>query len=309
MSPASPPSRAPTTRLRRRLATGSPPLLLPGAPNALTARVIEESGFEAVYVSGAGVTNTFLGSPDLGLLTLDELVAHAAAMRDAVELPLVVDADTGFGNAINVRRTVRRLERAGAAAIQIEDQVNPKKCGHFAGKEVIAAAEMVGKVAAAVDARTDDDLLIIARTDARATDGLDEACERANAYLAAGADIAFVEAPRSIEEMRQVTARVPGLHVANMVEGGLTPLQPLGTLRDLGFAIALYANTAMRGAILGMRDVLLHLGEHGDTLAAGELMVTWEERQALVRKPYFDELDQRYAGDTQGPTPPMRSTE
>jgi len=288
-----------TTRLRELLA-GEGPLLLPGAPNALTARGIEETGYQAAYVSGAGVTNTYLGMPDLGLLSLSELVDHVSAMADAVSIPLVVDADTGFGNALNVQRTVRKLERAGAAAIQIEDQVSPKKCGHFTGTEVVSRDEMVGKVRAAVDARDDADLVIIARSDARSTEGIEAACERAASYRDAGADMLFVEAPRSIEEMRYVTRQVPGLHLANMVEGGLTPLVPLETLNELGFAVALYANDTLRGAVTGMRNVLEHLSKHGDTRDAGDLMISWEERQTLVRKPAFDALGNRYAADSDG---------
>ncbi|NKY35604.1 oxaloacetate decarboxylase [Nocardia speluncae] len=286
----------PAKILRERLADQADgPLLLAGAPNALAARVVEETGFGAVYVSGAGVTNSYLGMPDLGLLTMTEVADHVAAMADAVSLPLVVDADTGFGNALNVQRTVRRLERAGAAAIQLEDQVAPKKCGHFAGKDVISATEMVGKIHAAVDARADDDTVIIARTDARATAGLDEACDRAGRYLEAGADVLFVEAPRSAEEMRKITANVPAIHVANMVEGGLTPILSRAELGELGFSVALYANAAMRGAVLGMRAVLEHLREHGDTIDAADKMISWQDRQNLVSKPLFDELDARYA--------------
>ncbi len=284
-----------TTSLRRLLDREARPLVLPGAPNALTARVVEEAGFEAVYVSGAGVTNSELGMPDLGLLTLPELASQVAAMADAVELPLVVDADTGFGNALNVRRTVRVLERAGAAAIQFEDQVSPKKCGHFAGKEIIGTGEMVDKIHAAVDARDDQDLVIIARTDALAVDGVEAACERARAFAEAGADMLFVEAPTSREEMLRITRDVPGRHIANMVEGGLTPLLSSKELGDLGFSVALYANAAMRGAVLGMRSVLDHLKQHGDTRDADDLMISWAERQSLVRKPYFDALDARYS--------------
>ena len=276
------------------------PLILPGAPNALTARVIEQAGFEAVYVSGAGVTNTYLGMPDLGLMSVTELVGHVAAMAESVSIPLVVDADTGFGNALNVQRTVRQLERAGASAIQLEDQVSPKKCGHFAGKDVISRDEMVGKVKAAVDARVDPDMLIIARTDALATEGLDAAIDRAGAYSEAGADILFVEAPRTTEQMAHIVRSVPGIHMANMVEGGLTPLTSRDALGELGFSIALYANAAMRGAVAGMRHVMDHLKTHGDTKEAGDLMIGWADRQELVRKPEFDELDRRYAADLSG---------
>ncbi|NRQ48859.1 isocitrate lyase/PEP mutase family protein [Aeromicrobium stalagmiti] len=284
-------------RLRELINREGGPILLPGAPNALTARVIEQAGFEAVYVSGAGLTNTYLGMPDLGLLSVTELVGHVAAMAEAVSIPLVVDADTGFGNALNVQRTVRQLERAGASAIQLEDQVSPKKCGHFAGKDVVSQQEMVGKVHAAVDARLDEDLLIIARTDALATEGLEAACERAAAYSEAGADILFVEAPRTREQMDYIVRNVPGFHMANMVEGGLTPLTSRDELGEIGFSIALYANAAMRGAVAGMRLVMDHLAQHGDTLGAADLMISWEDRQGLVRKPEFDELDRRYAAD------------
>lgn len=288
-------------RLRDLIARSGPPLMLPGAPNALTARVVEEAGYEAVYVSGAGVTNTFLGAPDLGLLTLNELADHVRAIADAVALPAIVDADTGFGNAINVQRTVRVLERAGAAGLQLEDQVSPKKCGHFSGKDVISADEMVGKVRAAVDARIDDDFAIVARTDALATEGLEQAVDRIGRYRDAGADILFVEAPRSAEQMRHVVRSVPGVHMANMVEGGLTPLTSREELGEIGYAVALYANAAMRGAVAGMREVLDHLAEHGDTTRASELMISWQDRQSLVRKPDYDELERRYAAEANTP--------
>lgn len=284
-----------TERLRELIEAGGPPLILPGAPNALTARVIEEVGFDAVYVSGAGLANTYLGVPDIGLLTLTELTGHVAAICDAVGIPAVIDADTGFGNAINVQRTVRALKRAGAAGIQIEDQVSPKKCGHFAGKEVISLDEMVGKIHAAVNAR--DDMVIIARTDAIATEGLDGALERIAAYREAGADVLFVEAPQTHAQMAEIVRRVPGVHMANMVEGGLTPLTSRQELGDLGFRIALYANAAMRGAVAGMRRVMDHLYTHGDTLEAGELLISWADRQQLVRKPEFDQAETRYSAE------------
>jgi 2-methylisocitrate lyase-like PEP mutase family enzyme len=291
-----PARQSPAERLRQTLSASALPLVLPGAPNALTATLIQEAGFEALYVTGAGITNTFLGMPDLGLLTLDELTNHVAAMADVVDLPVVVDADTGFGNAINVQRTVRRLERAGAAAIQIEDQISPKRCGHFGGKQVISRSEMVGKIRAAVDARRGD-TLIVARTDALAVQGLDEACARAAAYVAAGAELIFVESPTTTEQMRHITQNVPGWHIANMVEGGRSPRLSRSDLGDLGFAVALYANSAMRGAVAGARQVLSHLSQHGDTIGAGELLISWEDRQALVRKEDFDQLEVRYGPD------------
>ncbi|HSF26716.1 MAG TPA: oxaloacetate decarboxylase [Actinomycetes bacterium] len=289
-------SERPNARLRRRIGGEGGPLLLPGAPNALTARLIEETGFEAVYISGAGIANTYLGAPDIGLVTLSELADHVGAVRDAVSLPIVVDGDTGFGNAINVARTVRLLERAGANAIQLEDQVSPKRCGHFEGKAVISTAEMVGKIKAATDARQDDHFVLIARTDALALHGLADACDRAEAYLAAGADVAFVEAPVSRDELCSIPTRVSGPTMANIVEGGKTPPLTLADLAGAGFRIVLYANTAMRAAMLAMRSVLAHLHQAGDSLALHDQIASWEERQALVRKPEFDALDRRYAG-------------
>ena len=280
--------------LRSRLVAGRP-LLLPGAPNALTARVLEDCGFEAVYVSGAGVANSYLGVPDIGLLTLPELAGHVAAIRDAVTVPLVVDADTGFGNPVNVRRTVISLQRAGANAIQIEDQVEPKRCGHFSGKQVVSSADMVRKIESALDSRGSDDFLIIARTDSLAVNGLEDACERANLYREAGADLIFIESPSTKEQLAEIPRRVPGLHVANMVEGGLTPILPLQRLADLGFAVVLYANSAMRAAITGMREVMTSLLAHGDTDAASSRLASWDERQTLVRMPFFDSLSAKYA--------------
>ncbi len=284
--------------LRDRVQPRGNPLLLPGVPNALTARVIESVGFEAVYVSGAGMTNAYLGAPDVGLLTLSELTAQVAAIRDAIGLPIVVDADTGFGNALNVQRTVRALERAGANAIQIEDQVAPKRCGHFDGTSVIDIAEMVGKVHAAVDARSDADLLIIARTDARAELGIDESCDRVRRYLEAGADVAFVEAPRTLSEVAAIPRNVPGCHLINMVEGGLTPILPLHDLSELGYAIILYANTIMRAAIPAMQKAAAALHKEGSSLSLIDDIASWEDRQTFVRKAEFDHLGDYYGSFT-----------
>ena len=271
------------------------PLILPGAPDALGARVIEALGFDAVYITGAGVTNARLGVPDLGLITLTELADTVEAARAAVSIPVLVDADTGFGGPLNVRRTVQTLERRGADAIQLEDQTFPKRCGHFAGKEVLPAAEMVAKLHAALDARTSDALLIIARTDARQMLGLEAALERAELYREAGADVIFVEAPASAGELSEIGRRIDAPLLVNIVEGGATPQLPASELSALGFAIVLYANAALRGAVHGMQVVLEHLRRTGSTQGALEQMVGWEERQALVGKPFFDELGERYA--------------
>jgi len=279
----------------RELADRRQALLLPGAANALTARVIEKCGFDAVYLSGAGVTNTYLGLPDLAFIGVAELAAHVSAIREVTELPIVVDGDTGFGNALNVYQTVRRLERAGANAIQIEDQVMPKKCGHFAGKEVISAAEMAGKVQAAVDGRRDRDFLVIARTDARAVEGFDGAIERASRYIEAGADLTFVEAPESREEIEKIPALLPVPQIVNMVIGGKTPIVGREDLARMGYGLTLYANAALQGAVLGMRKALDALKLNGVLTEDPELVAPFEERQNLVGKPFYDRLDEKYS--------------
>lgn len=282
-----------TTRLKQMLGRRDA-VLVPGAPNAMFARIIEQRGFEAIYVTGAGVANMHLGAPDIGLTTISEVAEVAAAISDATTLPLIVDADTGFGNALNVVRTVRLLERAGAAGLQMEDQVFPKKCGHFNGKEVIPAAEMVEKIKAAADTRRDGDLQIIARTDARAVEGFEAALERAHAYVEAGADATFVEAPVSIEELTSITRRLAVPQIANIVFGGKTPDPGRDHLKEMGFSIVLYANLILQATIRSANQALAHLNEHG-TVAGGEhLLATFTERQETVAKPYWDALEQRY---------------
>jgi 2-methylisocitrate lyase-like PEP mutase family enzyme len=269
-------------------------LVVPGATDAITARLIEELGFDAVYVTGAGLANARYGYPDVGLVGMREVVDQVSAIAETVRVPLVVDADTGYGNALNVQRTVRLLERAGAAAIQLEDQVAPKRCGHFDGKEVIAAEEMAQKVRAAVDARASEDTLVIARTDAGAVLGIDEALARAERYREAGADLLFVEAPTSHQDLARIPRSVRGTHVVNMVEGGRTPLLGREELAAMGFTVIVYANSAMRAAVHGARRVLAHLREHGTTVGVADQLITWEERQALVRKDAFDALEATY---------------
>lgn len=265
-------------------------MLCPGAANALTARLVELAGFDACYVTGAGIANTWLGVPDIGLVTLTEVADHVRVMADATELPLVVDADTGFGNAIGVQRTVRVLEQAGAAAIQLEDQVSPKRCGHFAGKAVVSTQEMLERLGAALDAR--DETLVIARTDARSIEGFDAAVERAQQYAEAGADLVFLEAPQSREELLSVPSRVPGVrHVANLVDGGRTPLLPASELGD--FSLVLYANLALQATIHGVQQALGAVRDAGTVEAARPYLASWEVRQEVVRKPAFDALEQQ----------------
>lgn len=285
-----------TIWLRERIRVG-PLMLLPGIANALGARIVEDLGFEALYVSGAGIANTFLGAPDIGLVTLSELAMHVAAIRDAVSIPVVVDADTGFGNAVGVAHTVRVLERAGANAVQFEDQVSPKKCGHFEGKSVISRDEMVQKIKAAVDSRTSE-IVIVARTDARAVEGLDAALDRARAYQDAGADAVFIEAPQTERELLSLPSRLPGPHVVNLVDGGKTPLLPLSQLGD--FRIALFANLSLQASMFAMNKVLGELKREGaitDSMKSN--IVDWNERQRLVRKGEFDDLERRFAVTTE----------
>lgn len=283
-----------TTEKMREILARRSATIVPGAFNALSARMIADRGFEAVYVSGAGISNGLLAKPDIGLLTVTELAETVSLMRDAVSVPLIVDADTGFGNAINMVRTVRTLERAGADALQIEDQVFPKRCGHFAGKDVVPLDEMLSKIKAAVDTR--DNLLIVARTDARAIHGLDDAIERAHRFVEAGADAVFVEAPRTEEELRRVASEVNAPHFANMVLGGLTPVLPRQKLEELGFSIVLYANAALQSAMLGMQMALNQLNQDGLLREQDRNIISFAERQRLVDKPHYDQLEKKYVG-------------
>lgn len=279
----------------RELLTSGQATLLPGAMNALAARIIEDTGFKAIYVTGAGVTNASLGMPDLGLITATEIAEQTARIRDVTELPLVVDADTGFGNPLNTRRTVRSLERAGATVIQLEDQTFPKKCGHFDDKSVVGADEMVQKLHAATDARSGSELLIMARTDAAATHGIDEAIDRANRYLEAGADISFVEGPRSAEDIQKVADQVPGPKLINLVVGGKTPLLSQQELGNMGYALVLYANAGLQAAIKALQEVYGHLHEHGNIEAISDRLASFDERQQVIKKDFYDELDRKYA--------------
>lgn len=269
--------------------------LLPGAANALTARIIQDQGFQAVYLTGAGLTNTTLGLPDLGLVTASDLVDATARISDVCDLPLLVDMDTGFGNALNAYHTVRRLERAGAAAIQIEDQIFPKKCGHFAGKGVVPVEDMLGKLKACLDARLDPNTAIVARTDARAIDGFDAAMDRAHRMIETGADVIFVEAPETREEIMKI-AELPAPQVINLVVGGKTPMVDHEDLRAAGFAFALYANAALQASVLAMQQVLGSLAEHGSLTHVSDRLASFSERQRLVGKPQLDELSARYEG-------------
>ena len=271
-------------------------VLIPGATDALGARLIEDMGFDAVYITGAGLANSQLGVPDIGLLTVSELAAATARIADVSSLPLLVDIDTGFGNAVNVYRTVRMLERAGASALQIEDQVFPKKCGHFSGKAVIPLDEMLGKLKAALDSRDDANLQIIARTDARSVEGIDRALERANAFIEAGADMIFVEAPLDEDEIRRIAA-LPAPQIMNIVIGGKTPMLSLEELKTLGFSIVLYANAVLQVTISAVQTMLDRLRCEGSLAGYETRLASFEERQRVVAKSFFDALEKRYASD------------
>lgn len=268
-------------------------VLLPGAANALTARIVEDLGFSAVYLTGAGLANTHLGLPDIGLSTATDVAEMATRISDVCSLPLVVDIDTGFGNAINAYHTVQMMERAGAAALQIEDQVFPKKCGHFSGKTVIPINEMLSKLHACLDARRDPNTLIIARTDSLAIEGIAGAIDRAEAMGEAGADIIFVEAPTTGGDLRRI-GRLPTPQVVNVVMGGHTPMLSLDELRSAGFSLVLYANAALQASMKAMQEVLGVLRETGSLHGVEDRLASFSERQRLVGKTTFDLLERRY---------------
>ena len=268
--------------------------VMPGAANALAARVIEATGHSMLMVSGAAVANTYLGVPDIGLVSLSELAGHVGAIRDAVNIPILIDGDTGFGNAISVIHTVRVLERAGANAIMLEDQTFPKRCGHFEGKDVISKAEMVQKIKAAVDTRADDNMMILARTDSRAVEGLEAALDRARAYQEAGADFLFIEAPLSNDELAAIPRELPGIHICNMVVGGKTPLLSRQELADLGYSVIVYANVALQASMMAMQRTLQHLHDQGSIAGVEDQLMMFKERQQMVNAEHFNALAQRY---------------
>ena len=271
-----------TSELRRILKAGGPGVV-PGATDCFTARLIERAGFPVVYVTGAGATNTLLGEPDIGLITLTELASQAGRIANAVSVPVIADCDTGFGGVANVKRTVREYERAGVAGLHIEDQVSPKRCGHFEGKSVVPVEEMLFRLQAALDARTDPDFLIIARTDSRAMEGMDSAIARARAYLEIGVDAIFLEQPQSVEELRRVGEALRGtVLVANMVERSKTPMLPSEELAAMGFQIILYANAALYLAAHAVKEGLSVLRKEGTTLSMLDRMLTFKERQEIV---------------------------
>ncbi len=276
-------------------------LVAPGCYDALTASLAEGAGFEALYVSGAGIAYTKLGRPDIGLVSAAEVADTVALIRDRVGAHLVVDADTGYGNALNVRRTMRMFERAGADAIQIEDQTYPKRCGHLADKGVIPAPEMVGKIKAALDARTRD-TLVIARTDAAAVEGFERAVERARAYAEAGADLLFVEAPKTRDELKAVADALQGTAplMANMVEGGRTPLTGAGELEGLGFSLVIFPGAVVRVVARAAQDFYRTLRAHGTSAPFADRMFSFDQLNAVIGTPEMLALGRAYEPDGDG---------
>ena len=271
-------------------------LLAPGIYDALSGLIAEQSGAKAVYLSGASIAYTRFGRSDIGLVSVSEVHDTLAAVTDRIKVPIIVDADTGFGNALNVQRTIRSFERAGAAAIQIEDQSFPKRCGHLDGKVLIKKDEMVGKVKAAVDSRKTSDTLIIARTDARAVEGLQEAIDRAHAYHEAGADVLFIEAPRSVDELKLIRKsfdlNIPLL--ANMVEGGKTPVKTANDLKSLGFNIVIFPGGAVRAATFQLQEYYAGLLENGSNSEFSKRMHDFDGLNAVIGTPELLSIGKKY---------------
>ena len=272
------------------------PILAPGAYDALTARLIEQAGFPAVYMTGFGTSASLLGRPDVGLLTMSQMVDNARRIAQAVDVPVIADADTGYGNPLNVIRTVQEYELAGASAIHIEDQIMPKKCGHMENKQVIAAAEMTEKIRAAVEARGSSDFLIIARTDARAVEGLDSALRRARAYREAGADILFVEAPQNEDEVAQVARAFPNVPLLfNWAEGGKTPPMPLERIKELGYRLIIFPISALLTAAKAVRAVLAEIKGEGTPRRIFADGSSFREFNEMIGLGEIQRLEKRFA--------------
>ncbi|MDX1653926.1 MAG: isocitrate lyase/PEP mutase family protein [Candidatus Competibacteraceae bacterium] len=283
------------TTLLKQLLKAEKLLVVPGAYDALSAKIIEKVGFEAVYMTGYGTSASVLGEPDVGLLTMTEMVRRARDLANGVDVPVIADGDTGFGNPLNVRRTVREYEKAGVCAIQLEDQVAPKRCGHMLGRDVIPVEEMVQKLKAAVDVRRDEDFVIIARTDARTKYGLAEALRRGQAYVEAGADVIFIESPESLEELRKINEAFPDTPtLANMIEGGRTPTPSTDELERLGFGIAIYPLGPLYCAAKAVEGYLKELKTAKSTEGKVEDMIAFEAFNEFIGLPEYNQLGERY---------------
>jgi 2-methylisocitrate lyase-like PEP mutase family enzyme len=269
-------------------------LVAPGCFDGLSARLVEEAGFDAAYLSGGAVARS-MGIPDIGLVTMSETIERAAQVVATVKLPIIADADTGYGNAVNLVRTVREFERIGVAAIHIEDQITPKRCGHLDGKEVISLGEMEKKLEAALAARTDSDFCIIARTDARGVHGFDDAIARARSFAKLGVDAIFVEAPQSEQELAEIPRRIPDVPLlVNVFKGGKTPMLPIKRLQQMGYRIAIYPSETQRAAIHAMRMALATLKRDGTTESIDEALTTFKERDRVVGLDDWQKIERQY---------------
>jgi 2-methylisocitrate lyase-like PEP mutase family enzyme len=282
-----------TSKLRELLASGRI-TVAPGAFDGLSARLVEQAGFRAIYASGGAIARS-TGQPDLGLMSLNGVVDRLASMVDVVGVPIIADADTGFGNALNAQAAARAFERAGVAAFHLEDQTFPKKCGHYDDKGIVPKTEMVQKLKAVRDALHDPDFVVIARTDAIAVDGFAAAMDRASAYIEAGADVIFVEAPTTEAEIAEVAKRLPGWKLINMFEGGKTPLLPVAQLEALGYAIVIIPSDTQRAAIKAMQQVLAAIARDGSSAALRGEMVSFKEREAIIGTADYLDRSKRYA--------------
>lgn len=280
----------------KQLTTGTGYTIVPGAHDTLTARLVQVAGFEAVYLTGGGYSRAS-GYPDVGLLTMTEIVQWISRTVDALDIPVIADMDTGYGNAVNVVRSVREYEKTGVAGFHLEDQVAPKKCGHYEGKQLVTTGEMVGKIRAAVDTRRDPDLVIIARTDARAAEGMQAALDRMNAYLEAGADVGFVEAPQSVEELAAIPRSISRPALANVFEGGKTPPLPAKQLEAMGYRMGIYPSQTHRAAIAAAKKVLAVLKRDGDTAAIEHELATFNDREEAVNTAHWRALERKYLKD------------
>ncbi len=286
-------SERPTTRLRELLA-GPDLILAPGVADALNARLVAQEGFDAIYMTGAGTTAVRLGMPDIGLLTMTEMVDNAARIVDSSGLPLIADADNGYGGPLNVRRAIQAFERAGVAGVHLEDQVLPKRCGHLAGKQLVSVQDMVVKVKAAVDARRDDDFVIIARTDALAVEGFEAALERAALYGEAGADVLFVESPRTVEQLAEIPKRLEGPQLFNMASSGKTPLLGAEEIAGLGFKLVIYPNWLLLAGIRAATRVLRELKTTGGVAQLSNEVASFTEFFDLLGMPEVQRLEELY---------------
>jgi len=285
---------SPRKKLRALLDKGY--TIIPGSYDVLTARLIEVAGFEGVYLTGGGFSRSN-GYPDIGLLTMTEVTQWISRVVEAVNIPVIADMDAGYGNALNVIRAVREYEKTGVSAFHLEDQVSPKKCGHYEGKLVVSKDEMVGKIKAAVDTRRDADMVIIARSDSRAMEGLQASIDRVNAYLEAGADVGFVEAPQSTEELAAVAKALKKPSLVNIFEGGKTPPLPKKVLEDQGHRIGIYPSQTHRAAIAAAKRVLEVLKRDGDTAAIEDQLATFNDREVAVNSKHWQALEKKYLKD------------